>query len=236
MSSLVSNEIHAIFEDHTGVLWIGTKEKGLHQYDPLKDAFIRIDYAVDSRTSVLWSYQKDAGHSSGVTNIFEDLNGVLWIGDYGDGLYQFEPASQTFTSFRYDPQDPTSISDDDVVSIFEDRAGVLWVATNFGLSKTDRFAKRFRQYRNDPGNPNSLSYSHVWSVWVDHMGMLWAGTTEGGLNRIDRETGIVTNFRHRDEDPSSLAYDNINFSLRRPLGYAMGRYLWWWARPIRQEN
>jgi len=209
-SSLISNDVHAVVEDRRGELWVGTAGNGLHRYNPVADAFVRIPYLVDGKRSILWSAELTYA-GTGVTHVFEDGKDNLWITSYGTGLHRWDRDTQISASYRYNPVDKASISDDDVLSIYEDRTGVLWIGTGGGINKIDQFAKRFRQFRHQPGNANSLSYSHVWSVWEDHTGALWAGTTAGGLNRIDRTTGKVTYFRHRRGDPSSLAHDNVNF-------------------------
>jgi hypothetical protein len=38
---------------------------------------------------------------------------VLWIGTESGGLNRFERQSGTFTRYRHDPHDPTSLSADD---------------------------------------------------------------------------------------------------------------------------
>lgn len=40
-------------------------------------------------------------------------------------------------------------------------------------------------------------------------GDLWVGTFRGGLNRFDRATRTFTHFRHEENDPRSLAGDQI---------------------------
>jgi len=54
------------------------------------------------------------------------------VGTWGGGLDRFnEPAlgEGTFSHYRYDPDDPSSLGNDLVASIYEDRSGTLWVAT-----------------------------------------------------------------------------------------------------------
>ena len=37
-----------------------------------------------------------------------------------------------FKSYRHEPGDPDSLSDDSVMDVLKDRAGILWIATAFG--------------------------------------------------------------------------------------------------------
>ena len=154
-SSLADNEVTSLLQDYLGTLWVGTKEAGLHQYDPLMDAFSRVSYTEDFRRSVLWSFQATDRYQFNVSVIFEDSRNNLWIGEYGRGIFTKTAALDDFDGHRYDPTSLVSISSDDVYSMYEDRSGVLWIGTNAGLSKIDLFEKRFRQIRHEPGNPNS---------------------------------------------------------------------------------
>ena len=47
------------------------------------------------------------------------------------------------------------------------------------------------------------------SLLVDSEGTLWAGTYEGGLHRLDRETGRFGRFTHRPEDPRSMSGNGV---------------------------
>ena len=49
----------------------------------------------------------------------------------------------------------------------------------------------------------------IWSIYEDQGGSLWIGTFNGGLNRLDRETGTFTVYRHAPQDPTSLSSDDV---------------------------
>ena len=48
-----------------------------------------------------------------VQAIYEDQAGRLWIGTR-DGLNRFDPTTETFTRYVHDPDDPGSLSDNEV--------------------------------------------------------------------------------------------------------------------------
>ena len=53
-------------------------------------------------------------------------------------LSRFDPATERFTNYRPDPNDPTSLGSGSVRIIYQDRAGVLWLGTFEGvLSRFD---------------------------------------------------------------------------------------------------
>jgi ligand-binding sensor domain-containing protein len=86
-NSLSNDYITAIHEGPSGLLWIGTRGRGLNWYQ---------------RETGQWrSYQHDGGdpdsyYRNWITAIAEDREGLLWIGTYGDGLYQFDRETEQF--------------------------------------------------------------------------------------------------------------------------------------------
>ena len=206
--SLSNSAVQAIYEDRSGVLWFGTAGGGLNQLDRETETFVH--------------YQNDPGdpHSlsnDNVTSILEDSAGLLWVGT-ADGLNRLDLSraralslskgqpkdreTGQFTRFRHDPNDPSSLSKDDVRSIIEDQAGGLWIGTyGAGLNRYDRQMERFALYQVDPHDPNSLSGNSVWTVVEDSAGVLWIGTDGQGLNRFDR---AANQWRHYQNDPADL--------------------------------
>src|SRR5262245_18284640 len=83
-----------IAQDRQGFLWFGT-EDGLNRYDGY--GFTVYKYRIGSATSL---------SNSQVNSIYQDNSGALWVGTT-DGLNRFDPKSQSFTTYRKDPQNPT---------------------------------------------------------------------------------------------------------------------------------
>ncbi|NIR73208.1 hypothetical protein GWO43_07925 [candidate division KSB1 bacterium] len=211
-NSLSNNAIMSIYEDRSGVLWIGT-EDGLNKLVPRKNqeappTFVHYKNDPDDPNSL--------SHNV-IRSIYEDQSGVLWIGTWGGGLNRFETRlnrrdGSTFTHYKRDPDNSNSLSHNMVRSIYQDQSGVLWIGTEDGLNKCDRKKTKFTHYKNAPDNPNSLNNSVVWSIFEDRSGMLWIGTWGGGLNRFDRKQKIFTHFKHNPTNPYSLS-DNVVWSI-----------------------
>ena len=66
------------------------------------------------------------------------------------------------------------------------------------MVRLDRYASTVTSLVNDPRNDNSLTSSEVLSMVEDKQGNFWVGT-RGGLNYINRHTGDITRYTHRDE-------------------------------------
>ncbi|WP_291781697.1 two-component regulator propeller domain-containing protein, partial [Cecembia sp.] len=85
--------------------------------------------------------------------IYEQEDGTLWIGTWGDGLIKMNPNFREVNRYKRDAADPkNSLPNDQVRVIREDRSGKLWVGTNGGLTvfdpKTESFNELISQYVN----------------------------------------------------------------------------------------
>jgi sugar lactone lactonase YvrE/putative methionine-R-sulfoxide reductase with GAF domain len=143
--------------------------------------------------------------------IYEDHLGELWVSTAGGGLSLLDRKSGGFTTFRNDPEDPNSLSNDVVWFARDDSQGNLWVGTGFGLNRLDRDNGQFTRFLNDPNDPTSLADNSVGSFFADRSGAIWVGTYEG-VHRFDPSTGRFQRYQHDPKDPQSLSH-NIVFAI-----------------------
>ena len=196
-SHLTGELVNCIYEDHSGALWFGT-DAGLNKYDGNIISFFNPGF-------------KDSDNSmhEGVNVIFEDHEGTLWIGTDAGGIVQYNRQTEQFVHFRNNPDDPFSLSQNQVNTIYEDRTNALWVGTLNGLNKLDRESGKFQRFRNNPADPFSLSYNEINVVLEDRSGMLWIGTDGGGLNKFNRRTEHFRHYQHRPYMPNSLSHNRV---------------------------
>jgi ligand-binding sensor domain-containing protein len=64
-----------------------------------------------------------------IHDILQDHRGFIWFATE-DGLCKYD--GYTFTTYRHDPLDTTSIGSSFVSALYEDHSGVLWLATSGG--------------------------------------------------------------------------------------------------------
>ena len=159
-----SYQVQSILQDRRNTLWIGTNA-GLSQYEPDPDPGQVAFTAVDALAG------KEVWMS------FEDRDGNLWFGTWGDGVV------------RYDGRDFTMLGTEDglahnaVLSIVEDRRGHLWFGTDGGL--VSRFdGQVFQTLTREDG----LTGQAVRGMYADDNGDIWMMTL----------AGIV---RYREPDP-----------------------------------
>src|SRR5690606_31235863 len=79
-----------------------------------------------------------------VESILQDHLGFLWIGTYGGGLNRYD--GYGFTVYEHDPNDLTSLANNNVGALYEDRRGDLWIGTWLGISRFDRSRNVFQNW------------------------------------------------------------------------------------------
>lgn len=195
--SLSNNFIYSLYEDHFGLLWIGTMD-GLNQLDPETGQFTRYYHDPANPKSL---------RNNDILSLYEDHSGLLWIGT-SDGLHQFDREREQFICYYHDPKNPKSLSDNSITAIYEANSGVLWIGSEVGLNRFVQQKKQFKHYWQDPTNSNSLYNKSVMSVYETSDGgrdFLWVGTRNDGIYKINRKTGSIINYRHDANNPNSLS-------------------------------
>ena len=107
--------IEQITQDEKGFMWFVT-EDGLNRFDGYH---FKVYRNVPGRTSSL-------SHNE-LKSVYEDRDGVLWVGAFEGGLNRFDPATEQVARLLHDPEDPGSLGGRTVRCILEDSRGALWV-------------------------------------------------------------------------------------------------------------
>lgn len=122
-----------------------------------------------------------------VLSIIQDKHGYMWFGT-ADGLNRYDGYS--FTVFKHDPEDSTTIAHNYIQCLYEDQNGILWIGTLGGLDWFDSEKYIFRHYRlvqSDSSNQKEYSIS---GIRENPMGVLWIGA---GENLFQLSTNHDTN-------------------------------------------
>ncbi len=118
--------------------------------------------------------------------MYLDKEGILWIATKEGGLTKFDPQNEQFAFYKYDENNPQSLSSNRLLAM-QENGDELWLATeNAGVSIFDKKIGIFTNYKNDPTNPNSLNDNSVWAIYKDKQGRMWAGTYSNGANIWDK--------------------------------------------------
>ncbi len=198
-NSLGSNIVYAFSEDGSGHLWIGTRGGGVSRLH-LKSGEFTIFRAEPDRPD--WLY------TDTIDSLYHDKDGFTWIGT-SRGLYQYDPAKNTFLHYYNGSSHPQSFKGASVQTITQDSRGFLWFGTMpNGLERLNPSTGTFTNFRHRPGNPGSLSSSNIRTILEDGPGF-WIGTAGGGLNLFDPETGTSVRYMNEADNSNSLSNDNV---------------------------
>jgi signal transduction histidine kinase/ligand-binding sensor domain-containing protein len=204
--SLSDNNVQAIFEDSSGVLWMGTKRGGLNRFNRQDETFTHYKNIPGEPTSL--SYNN-------ISAIVEDREGVLWIGSFGGGLNSLPPQRDPvkgklrFNHHQYNINNLYSLSEDFIWSLYVDPLGTLWIGTaDIGLNKFDKKRYKFKHYTVVPNDPGVLKNPIVRAIFQDSRELLWIGT-HAGLTCLDRDTGVFAHFQSSENDANCLSHNVV---------------------------
>lgn len=140
-----------------------------------------------------------------VASLLFDDRGTLWIAATGEGLYAYRFDTGTLVSYRHDPDDPRSLSGNNVNSIVQDRAGNLWIATSgTGL---DRYRYETDDFENFDAAHNGLSSDCIYDIRDSGTGKLLVITNEG-FSRFDYATHRFDNHTLSNGFPLTAINEN----------------------------
>ncbi len=98
--------------------------------------------------------------------------------------------------FRYallENENGINVAKKPVLCSYEDSKKNLWLGTDGeGLILKNSETGSVVEYRHDADDARSLSNDKVTSIVEDTYGAIWVGTRNGGLNKLDPETGAFT--------------------------------------------
>ena len=194
---LSHNKVYAVLRDSKGFMWFGTKE-GLNLYDGYNFTVFQHD-------------DDSAGlRSSHIQTLCEDSEGNIWIGTYDGGISIFDRYTQTFRSFKNDPEDEKSLSSNNVFVIYEDSKQNIWIGTyGGGLCKYNKKDHNFTVFKHLPHSSNSLSNNAVFDIYEDTEGVLWLATFGGGLSAYHPDKNIFTNYTTDPEKTFSIPANDL---------------------------
>lgn len=140
-----------------------------------------------------------------VASLLFDDRGTLWVAATGEGLYAYRFDTGVLTRYRHDPDDPASLSGNNINSIVQDRAGNLWIATSgTGL---DRYRYETDDFENFDAAHNGLSSDCIYDIRDSGTGKLLVITNEG-FSRFDYATHRFDNHTLANGFPLTAINEN----------------------------
>ncbi len=178
------NRIYQFLESGHGDIWIGNNKGVSRIHSGSADSLIITDY---------FSHPDDLAPTGEchITSMREDIKGDIWFTDsrFNQGLFYYSAEADTILRLLHLPENPYSISSNQVTTIYTDHFNNLWLGhTNSGLSYCNLDTPVFDYIFGYGKDGCSLSSNHILAVYEDSRQNLWIGTTEG-LDRINHTTG-----------------------------------------------
>lgn len=199
-SALHSDNITSIVQHDENSLWIGT-DNGLHLFTISTGKFQRyLDEMVNPNnpSKVIKNDQ--------IRTLYQDRNGVLWIGTTRSGLLSYDLKTQSFKDHSdLDANGDYVVENSNRIrAIYEDSNGNLWIGYDGGyLAKYDRATNKYTYYFNDEHDEHSLSSRRVTSILEDHIGQLWIATADG-IDLYDPEKDNFRVVKAIEKNPFSM--------------------------------
>lgn len=160
------NCIFSVFEDKTGVIWIGTSN-GLYKYEGKHFSKVKIPHsylssAPDAMGNVV--YNPDC-----ILSILQDRKGNLWFGSMGFGVYKYDGKDFSFFLPAREPNYNL------VQCILEDKTGILFFGTR-GEGVWTYDGNDFKNFKSKTVNNN-----HLLDILETENGDLWFSVVGGGV-------------------------------------------------------
>lgn len=206
-----AENIWKVYQDRQGRYWIGSRGAGLFLMHLPEDLATRSDSDDWQPVFHQYKYSKNEFTISNdhLEDIYQDLSGNLWIGTV-NGLNCIwsknltaafkhkkpdEKVDLNFHNYSHQPQNISSLINNNVNSIFEDNQGILWFGTYSGVSQYNWFTNQFEVHE----LADDLSKTpNTQNLYVDQQGVIWFGYGENGILKYDLATNQKTNFELKD--------------------------------------
>lgn len=183
--SLISDNLYAVYEDHSQTLWVGTSSQGLQQFNPQTELFV--NFPLIPKLSVYV--------------IMEDSRYNLWVGT-SNGLYVVSPdRHQVIQHFFRELEINKNFVE--IQTLFEDHLGNIWVGINGGLAEITPDFKTITKYSQDIGLSEN---TYVCSFLEDQYKDLWFTTKKAGIYHYSRSKNKFNHIQEQDGLPSNNTY------------------------------
>lgn len=201
-TTIATNEVASLREDHDGNLWILHTNGVLEKLDR---ATLRV---VERHEELMQQFRNEALEY----NFMVDRDGDLWIyiSNRNSGVFRFKPSTKQWSHIDNTTTKPR-LNTNIVKGIVEDDQGVLWIATDHGginlLNKEDLSVK---YVLHNPEDERSLSQNSINVLYKDDDGIIWAGTFKNGVSFYHKNINRFQLHSHQLSNSQTIPFDDVN--------------------------
>ncbi|GAF04536.1 hybrid sensor histidine kinase/response regulator transcription factor [Saccharicrinis fermentans] len=175
--SIASDEAYCSFVDNVGILWVGTKDRGLSKLLPQLSYIQTLSFRQGNRHQL---------PESPIRAMANDDKNSLWVGTYDKGVFIYNKEEDSFEKVVVKRQFNNDW--ERIRCIYKSKDGSMWIGSYAGLLKVDINGRQ--SYFNAEAS-GQYKLSRIYSMVEDEQGFLWLGGW-GGLDKINIRTGAIT--------------------------------------------
>jgi ligand-binding sensor domain-containing protein/signal transduction histidine kinase len=188
-----SDAIKKIFKDSKQQYWILTSN-GATLLSP--------------KLEILQRFLSHSDNAVSLSTITEDMDGRIWMGSFGKGIFYKGPTDTLFRQFTR-TGDHLLKSDLVVETMHADQKGLLWIGTfTDGLYVLDTHKDIIHHLLPDRKNPFSIAYLDILCIAADKHGGTWIGTDGGGVSYYDKRLDNFETFS-RNNLPDHISIEQV---------------------------
>jgi two-component system, sensor histidine kinase ChiS len=140
----VNTSVKCIYKDSHGLIWAGTKDDGVIQYNESIDKITSFKSDINDHSSISGNF---------ISTIYEDKNRDVWFGT-NIGINKFIRSSNSFIHYA----EEEGLPDNTIYAIMGDAQGNLWFPTNKGISKINSQTGQIKNYDKTYGFTSNRFY------------------------------------------------------------------------------
>ena len=169
--------IPSVKKGKDGSIWVCTGQ-GIYKADPDR-LTLKKEIYLDHEPN-----GNDLNREKILKNIFLDVvetrEGDLWLATR-KGLIKKDVGTNQLTQYQHDPEDPHSISHDNILTVFLDSQHRLWAGTGYGINLYNASDHSFENYLPEsfPSDYSVEPFFRVFSILENRDGKFWVGSNHG---------------------------------------------------------
>ena len=202
---LAHDVVYSLYEDNSGIIWIGTNGNGINKLDRDRRSFryLHPELPAERRLST--------GKVHAVYRHAADGN--LYVGFQTAGMNVVDGATGAVTRYRHSASDPASITSDTVNTIFGESQETLLIGTHAGVNRFFVREGRFERVFASSDPQRGITDDIIYQIVPAADGTLWFGTYNSGVFRRNTD-GSFTQFANDPANDRSIV-DNLIYNIHR---------------------
>ncbi len=219
--SISANIVFTIFEDKSGLIWMGTSNGGINIYNPRAGVFKHLSDNKKKRWHLNNKY---------IFGLTEDKYGDLWVGSM-DGLHRIKIDERQGTKYfenitdiklyLHDEKNSNSLGDNKISKLYASGDSVFIGTMGGGFNILNFKTGKFTIFKHDKNNNTALKRNFIQSIFKDKNKKAWVFTTSGPV--------IINNREGKLEEPDINWASPVAKSKSTISGMQDSKGIYWFA-------